>query len=85
MHTCMYMSTQLTQSYLRALKLVNLSHLSQESGRAYRTLQAYRMGERRVTEEAAEELVTYLRQQTDSLSAAADRLKAALPEKGGAG
>ncbi len=84
-HINLYMKTQLTQSYLRALKLVNLSHLSKESGRAYRTLQAYRMGDRRVTEEAAQELAEYLKRRTDSLSAAADRLKAALPEEGGDG
>ena len=81
----MYMSNQLTESYLKALELVNLSHLSKESGRAYRTLQAYRMGDRRVTEKAAEELVAYLKRRTESLSAAADRLEAALPEEGGDG
>ena len=63
-HINMYMSTQLTQSYLKALELVNLSDLSKESGRAYRTLQAYRMGDRRVTEKAAEELVAYLKRFT---------------------
>ena len=76
-HRMLHMRKQLTRSYLRALELVNLSHLSKETGRAYRTLQAYRMGERRVTEKAAEELVTYLRARSREFVLAADNLEAA--------
>ncbi len=78
----MYMPSQLTQSYLKALELVNLSHLSKETGRAYRTLQAYRMGDRRVTEKAAEELAEYLRARSRAFVHAADTLEAALPKGG---
>ncbi len=81
-HINMYMRTQLTQSYLRALELVNLSHLSKETGRAYRTLQAYRRGERRVTEQAAQELAGYLRERSQDFVHAADTLEAALPRGG---
>ena len=81
-HINMYMSNQLTQSYLKALELVNLSHLSKESGRAYRTLQAYRMGDRRVTEQAAQELAGYLRERSQDFVDAADTLDAAQPKGG---
>ena len=81
-HITMYMTRQLTESYLKALELVNLSHLSKETGRAYRTLQAYRMGDRRVTEKAAEELAEYLRAQSQAFVHAADTLQAALPKGG---
>ena len=82
MHIILHMNKHLTQSYLRALELVNLSHLSKETGRAYRTLQAYRMGERRVTEKAAEELATYLRARSREFVLAADDLEAAVPKGG---
>ena len=81
-HINMYMTKQLTQTYLRALELVNLSHLSKESGRAYRTLQAYRMGDRRVTERAVQELAGYLRERSQDFVQAADSLVAALPKGG---
>ena len=81
-HIIMRMSNKLTQSYLEALELVNLSHLSKESGRAYRTLQAYRMGDRRVTEQAAQELAGYLRERSQDFVHAADALEAALPKGG---
>ena len=72
------MPKTLTRLYLDALKLVNLSRLSETTGRAYRTLQAYRRKERRVTDEAARELAVYLRKHASSLTGAAEQLEATL-------
>lgn len=78
----MHMSKRLTKAYLKALELVNLSQLSRATGRAYRTLQAYRKGDRRVTEQAAQELADYLRGRSQEFVHAADILDAA-SSKGG--
>ncbi len=75
------MPDTVTQLYLKALKLVNLSRLSEATGRAYRTLQAYRRKERRVTDAAVRELAQYLRAHASSLTKAADQLEAALHEE----
>ena len=74
-------SDQIRDRYLEALDLVSLADLSRESGRAYRTLTSYRLGERRVTEAAAQELAVYLRSRSESLMAAAAALEAALEKE----
>jgi hypothetical protein len=74
----MHMSKALERAYLAALRLVNVSDLARATGRAFRTLASYRAGERRVTPEAARELVTYLRSRADHFTRAADKLDAAL-------
>lgn len=76
-----HMGKRVEDSYLGALRLLNLAELSRETGRGYRTLKSYRTGERRITEAAAKELVEYLRARSDKLSAAADALAAALEEE----
>lgn len=68
--------------YRQALDLVVMKELAEAKGRAYRTLQAYRKGDRRITPEAARELIEFLREQATSFTAAADALEAALAEEG---
>jgi len=77
------MSNKLKARYLEALEPLNLRDVERNTSRSYRTLQAYRKDERRVTEGAAEELVKYLRGRAELLTTAADRLEAALPGKEG--
>ena len=76
------MPKTLTRLYLDALKLVNLSRLSEATGGAYRTLQAYRRRERRVTEKAVIELAQYMRSHANSLTEAADKLETAVRKEG---
>ena len=74
----MHMGRHVEGAYLDALDLLNISDLSRETGRALRTLQAYRMGERRVTEAAARELIQYLQARAEQFAAASAALEAAL-------
>ena len=80
-HNDLHMGKQTEDLYLEALRLLNLTDLAEATGRGYRTLMAYRMGERRITEAAAKELVKYLRDQSEKFSVAADALAAALEEE----
>jgi hypothetical protein len=75
------MSDELKPRYLEALEPLNLRDVERNTTRSYRTLQAYRKGERRVTEAAAEELIQYLRERAKLLTLAADNLEAALHRK----
>lgn len=81
MHIHMHMDEPLAKSYRTALELVSLADLAVWSGRAYRTLQAYRRGERRITEAAVRELTEYLRLRSEAFTAAADALAAALTQE----
>ena len=76
-----HMGKEMEDRYLEALRLLNLSELARVTGRGYRTLKAYRIGERRITEAAVKELVEYLRDQSKEFTAAADALAAALEEE----
>lgn len=76
-----HMGKRTEDRYLEALRLLNLSDLARETGRGYRTLKAYRSGERRITEAAAKELVEYLQARSERFSAAAVALAAALEEE----
>jgi len=49
--------------------------------RVRRTVEQYRTGERRVTADAARELVAYLRLRSEQFTAAADRLEAATQQE----
>ena len=69
-------------AYLQALARLNLSDVSRETGRAYRTLQAYRRGELQPSAAAVSELIAYLRAQTKSSTHAADKLTAAQRREG---
>jgi secreted protein with Ig-like and vWFA domain len=80
-HIYRYMAKAVEDSYLAALELVMLSDLSRSTGRAYRTLQAYRKGDRRVTPAAARELIVYLRSQAQAFTAAAEQVEAAITEE----
>lgn len=74
--------------FLEALDLAvtTLTEVAEGCGRAYRTLQSYQRGERRVTVGAARDLVVYLRDRAGELTRAADRLEAAADdEEGGDG
>jgi hypothetical protein len=75
------MAKTLEVLYKRALALLNLSDVSRETGRGYRTLKAYRGGDRRVTHDAARELVAYLRGRGRMLNEAADKVEAALAKE----
>lgn len=77
----MHMSAETEARYREAVELVNLSDLERWGSRAYRTLQAYKTGERRVTDEAARELVEYLRDRAGKLNEAAERLAAAMEKE----
>ena len=79
----MHMSKTLEKAYLKALGFLNVSAVARATGRAFRTLAAYRAGDRRVTAEAARELVAYLRSHADLLTKAADRLEAAVTREEG--
>ncbi len=49
--------------------------------RVRRTVEQYRTGERRVTADAAREMVAYLRLRSEEFTAAADRLEGALQQE----
>ena len=74
MHKYVYMSTEQRETYLRALERVNLSDLARESGRAYRTLQAYRRGEFQPPVEALKALSDHLHHQAHEFTDAARTL-----------
>lgn len=76
----MSMENRLRDSFVRATDaaLAHLGDVSEAIGRVRRTVQQYRSGERRVTEDAARRLVTYLRRRAGELTEAADELERAL-------
>ena len=76
------MSTELAKWYKEALGGLNLAELARETGRSHRMLHAYVRGERRVTDAAVRELIEYLRTKSDTFTAAADKMAAALEEEG---
>jgi len=76
------MSTELAKWYKQTLRGLNLAELARETGRSHRMLHAYVRGERRVTDPAVRELIDYLRTKSDTFTAAADRMAAALEEEG---
>ena len=76
-----HMGKRTEDRYLEALRLLNLSDLAKATGRGYRTLMAYRKGDRRITEAAARELVQYLLDRSNEFMAVADALAAALEEE----
>ena len=76
------MSTELAKRYKETLNGLNLAEVARETGRGHRTLHAYVRGERRVTDAAVRELIEYLRAKSDTFTAAADKMAAALEEEG---
>ncbi len=76
------MSTELAKWYKQTLRGLNLAELARETGRSHRMLHAYVRGERRVTDPAVRELIDYLRTKSDTFTAAADRMAAALEKEG---
>ena len=77
-----HMSTDLAQWYRETLTTLNLVEVSRETGRGLRTLHSYLRQERRVTDPAVRELIEYLRTKSDTFTAAADRMAAALEKEG---
>ena len=77
-----YMSTDLAQWYRETLASLNLAEVSRETGRGLRTLHSYLRKERRVTDPAVRELIDYLRTKSDTFTAAADKMDAALEKEG---
>ena len=77
-----HMSTDLAQWYRETLTTLNLVEVSRETGRGLRTLHSYLRQERRVTDPAVRELIDYLRAKSDTFTAAADKMAAALEEEG---
>ncbi len=75
------MGNPMEDAYLTALDRLNVRRVADGTGRGLRTLHAYRRGERRITEDAARELLEYLRAMSSDLTKAADALEAALPEE----
>ena len=78
----LHMSKHLDRWYRETLSGLNLAEVARETGRGHRTLHAYVRGERRVTDPAVRELIAYLRAKSDTFTAAADRMEAALEEEG---
>ncbi len=78
----LYMSKDLQRWCREALSRLNLAEVARETGRGHRTLHAYVRGERRVTDPAVRELIEYLRAKSDTFTAAADKMAAALEEEG---
>ena len=76
------MSTELAKWYKEILSELNLAELARETGRSHRMLHAYVRGERRVTDPAVRELIEYLRAKSDTFTAAADKMAAALEKEG---
>ncbi|MFC1660904.1 hypothetical protein ACFL3S_05545 [Gemmatimonadota bacterium] len=72
--------SRLAGRYKEALDLLNLSELSRETGRALRTLQAYRREEWEPSEAAVTELIGFLRDKSRTWADVADKL-AALQEE----
>ena len=78
----LYMSKHLARWYIDTLSGLNLAEVARATGRGHRTLHAYVRGERRVTDSAVRELIEYLRTKSDTFTAAADKMAAALEEEG---
>ena len=76
------MSTDLETWYRETLGGLNLAEVARETGRGHRTLHAYVRQERRVTDPAVRELIAYLRAKSDTFTAAADKMAAALEKEG---
>ena len=76
------MGTALAQWYRETLTTLDLVEVSRETGRGLRTLHSYIGRERRVTDPAVRELIEYLRAKSDTFTAAADRMAAALEKEG---
>ncbi len=76
------MSRDLERWYRETLSGLNLAEVARETGRGHRTLHAYVRQERRVTDAAVRELIVYLRARSDTFTAAADKMAAALEEEG---
>ena len=78
----LYMSKHLERWYKETLSGLNLAEVARETGRGHRTLHAYVREERRVTDAAVRELIMYLRAKSDTFTAAADKMAAALEKEG---
>ncbi len=76
------MSRDLERWYRETLATLNLAEVARETDRGHRTLHAYMRGERNVTKEAVEQIIVYLRAKSETFTAAADRMAAALEEEG---
>ena len=75
------MRKHLERWYRETLSGLNLAEVARETGRGHRTLHAYVRGERNVTKRAVEELIDYLTTKSDTFTAAADKMAAALEEE----
>ena len=71
------------KEFNEALKIstATFGDVSTAISRVRRTVEQYRTGERRVTADAAREMVAYLRLRSEQFTTAADRLEAALQEE----
>ena len=78
-----YVCMQLRARFLKTLDVAvaTLGDVAEGMGRHYRTIQNYRRGERRVTEDAALALVRYLRIRAAELNQAADELETAAQQE----
>lgn len=77
----LHMQSGLAKWYRETLGGLNLAEVARETGRGHRTLHAYVRGERNVTKRAVEELIDYLTTKSDTFTAAADKMAAALEEE----
>jgi hypothetical protein len=69
------MTEEVEAQYRNAIKLLltTLADVAEGCGRSYRTIQSYWLGERRVTDGAASDLVAFLRRRATQLEGAAKR------------
>ncbi len=84
-HILLYMGAKVTERFKAALTVAtaSLRDVAQGIERHYRGLHQYKRGERRVTLGAARALLRYLRNRSQELADAADRLEAAIHEEEG--
>lgn len=80
-----HMGKRLTTAFLKALRTAKttLGDVARGTGRGYRTLHAYLKGDRRVTLDAARDLLSYLRRRARELDDAADELERAVRDEEG--
>ena len=66
---------------MEALALVSLSDVGRGTSRARSTWQAYKLGQRRITLDAARELADYLHGRAEQCTEVADALQAAVDQE----
>ena len=75
------MHDRLKARFMEGLELVSLSELGRGTSRARSTWEAYKLGQRRITLDAARELADYLHGRAEQCNEVADALQAAVDQE----